>query len=224
MSGIVLHTGEGTKKSDLKRLTDDSAPPRERVSAHYYVDKKLNVYQLVDPKWEAWHAGVSEYQGRHDWNTFSVGIETEHKQGQAWAPGQQDTIAELCRHLITTYSIKQQWIAAHRWIAPQRKSDPTDWPNDELYMWINNLYVHSTYRLPGIEVDMPCGQGFHDFYYAQGGFSFFGFALTPEAKDVDTINRECTWMRFERAVFKYVYGDGVHLALLVEAINKHWAI
>ena len=224
ISAIVLHDGEGTKASDLATLCSTRPPPDRRVSAHYYVDRLSNVYQLVDPIKEAWHAGSSSYQGKTNWNTFSIGVETEHKSGQMWPKSQQDTIAELFRELIATYSIKEPWIAAHKWIATGRKYDPTDWPDVELRAWIHNLYMAPTYILPGLTGPMSCGQGFYDFYYANGGFGMWGYALTSEAKDIDSLGRECTWMRFERAVYKYVYGEGVHLALLVEAASKKWLI
>ena len=224
ISAVVVHTGEGTKKSDLQRLCDDSVQVDHRVSAHYYVDRALNVYQLVDPANEAWHAGESDFQGRQNWNTFSIGIESEHKKGQTWAVGQKDMIGQLTRDLIDRYHIKQPWIAAHRWIAPNRKFDPTDWPNPELNVWINNLYVQPNYEIEGPSGPMTCGKGFYDFYHMNGDFALFGFALTNEAKDIDTLGRECTWMRFERVVFKYVYGEGVHLALLVEAATKKWLV
>lgn len=224
ISSIVLHDGEGSKQSDLERLTDDTIREALRVSAHYYVDRALNVYQLVDPVKRAWHAGNSSYQGRTSYNDFAIGIETEHKQGQPWAPGLQDKIAELSRYLISTYSIKEQWIVAHKWIAKGRKFDPTNWPDDELHTWVHNLYVQPTTSIEGLAGPMACGQGFYDFYHKNGAFAMFGFALTAEAADVDTLGRECTWMRFERTVFKYVYGEGVHLALLVEAASKKWLL
>lgn len=224
VSAIVLHSGEGSKTSDLQRLLDDTVSEKSRVSAHFYVDRLANVYQLVDPSKEAYHAGVSSFLGRDSWNAFSIGIETEHRKGQVWPTAQRKSIEELCRELIPHYAIKEPWIVAHRWIAPTRRSDPSDWPNDELRMWIHGLYVSPTHELPGYVGPMICGQGFYDFYNTRGGFQLFGYALTPEAADIDSLGRECTWMRFERAVFKYVYGEGVHMCLLVEAINKRWAL
>lgn len=223
-SAIVLHSGEGTKKSDLETLLNDNVPPIKRVSAHYYVDRQGNVYELVDPHKRAWHAGTSLYLGRTSWNDFAIGIETEHKSGQNWPQSQCTAIKELCEMLIGQFHIQQKWIAAHRWLAPRRRSDPSNWSNESLNVWISNLYVEHLYDLPGLVHPMPCGKGFYDFYTLHGGFGMYGYALTPEALDLDSLGRKCSWMRFERAVLKYVEGEGVHLALLVEAINKRWAI
>lgn len=140
ISAIVIHTGEGTKKSDLDTLLDDTVPEDERVSAHYYVDRVANIYQLVPDLRRAWHAGASRYLGLSNWNDFSIGIETEHKAGQNWPTAQRTALAWLCARLIERYRIEQRMVVAHRWIAPGRKSDPSNWPDPELRAWIAALY------------------------------------------------------------------------------------
>ena len=137
---LVLHTGEGTKDSDLATLRSTRTPPDKRVSAHYYVDRAGRVYQLVDPRLEAWHAGASTWAGRKSLNSYSIGVETEHKIGQNWPDVQRQALAVLFGMLIDRYHIPQGNVVAHRWIAPRRKQDPTDWPNDQLVRWIAALY------------------------------------------------------------------------------------
>lgn len=224
IDAIVLHDGEGSKKSDLERLTDDSVPMEDRVSAHYYVDRQGRTYELVDPLLEAWHAGKSNYQGRTNWNPFSIGIETEHKRGQDWPIVQKAAIRDLCMTLIARFPIKEQYVAAHKWIAPGRKPDPTDWTDEDLHAFIDSLFTGpaNNFHLTGLDGDKLCGKGFYDFYIQHGGFVTFGYALTNETPDIDILGRKCTWMRFERAIFKYVEGEGAHLALLSEAQVKHW--
>lgn len=151
---IVLHSGEGTKKSDLDTLLDDTVPEADRVSAHYYVDRAANIYQLVDPHLAAWHAGRSLWLGRAGLNRYSVGIETEHKAGQNWPTAQRTALAWLCARLIERYRIEQRMVVAHRWIAPGRKSDPSNWPDPELKLWIAALYPPPVvrYQVAGL----PC--------------------------------------------------------------------
>lgn len=157
---IVLHSGEGTKASDLATLCSDRVPPAQRVSAHYYVDRAANIYQLVPDDLRAWHAGVSTYLGLANWNDFSIGIETEHRSGQMWPPAQHAALAWLCRGLIARHTIQQPYVVAHRWIAPGRKSDPTNWPNIALNAWIADLYAPvpppppapKVYRVAGLPV------------------------------------------------------------------------
>lgn len=140
---VILHDGEGTKASDLRELLRTDVPLEDRVSAHYYVDRRGNVYELVNPLREAWHAGTSSWQGRGslEIRRRSIGIESEHKQGQNWPAVQRQAYADLCRYLIGRFPIQQRYVAAHRWIAPNRKFDPTDWPDDELRTWIAALFV-----------------------------------------------------------------------------------
>jgi hypothetical protein len=138
---IVLHDGEGNKDSDLARLRNDRVIMEQRVSAHYYVDRAANVYQMIDPAREAWHAGVSFWDGRHNLNPYSIGIETEHRAGQDWPEAQQRQIGALCSYLISRYHIPQKYVVCHRWVAPGRKSDPTDWPDAPLKAFIASLYA-----------------------------------------------------------------------------------
>jgi hypothetical protein len=124
VSAICLHSGEGTRASDLYELTRTDRP--RRVSSHYYVDRAGAILQLVDDHREAWHAGESHYIGSTNWNAFSIGIETEHARGQNWPAVQIDATRWLLGTLAQRHGIATDHIAAHRWIAPTRKADPTD--------------------------------------------------------------------------------------------------
>jgi hypothetical protein len=126
VSAIVLHTGEGTRASDLYELTRTDLLPSKRKSSHYYVDRAGGILQLVDDNREAWHAGESHYIGSTNWNAFSIGIETEHARGQNWPAVQIDAIRWLITTLAQRHGIATDHMAAHRWIAPTRKLDPTD--------------------------------------------------------------------------------------------------
>jgi hypothetical protein len=130
IEGITLHTGEGTRASDLGWLCNRESG----VSAHYYVCRDGTIYQLVPDVCRAWHAG-------HAWgNDCTLGIETEHKQGQDWPSMQMQALDDLCRHLVAKYDISPEGIVAHRWLTPARKIDPTDLDDSELEIFIENLY------------------------------------------------------------------------------------
>jgi hypothetical protein len=138
IEGITLHTGEGTRASDLGWLCNRESG----VSAHYYVCRDGTIYQLVPDVCRAWHAG-------HAWgNDCTLGIETEHKQGQDWPSVQVQALDRLCRHLIGLYDIPASGIVAHRWLTPARKIDPTDWTDQELEQWIPGLYDKAHALLP----------------------------------------------------------------------------
>jgi hypothetical protein len=221
---LVLHSGEGTKESDLRELTTAGT----KKSAHYYIDRAGAIYELVDPRYRAWHAGVSSYLGLTSWNDFAIGIESEHRQGQNWPVAQIDAFKALCQYLMARYRIPNRLIVAHRWIAPNRKYDPTDWPDEVLRPWIAALVPESGDPLRAATLPGPggtthaCGVGFRAFYQLNGDTRLLGYALTDEQPAVGLDGRACTWLRTERVVLKYVEGIGVHLALLSEAKAKGW--
>jgi AmpD protein len=73
----------------------------------------------------AWHAGVSHFQGRHNCNDFSLGIELEGDDFTFFSEIQYQRLNDLL------HSIKSRWpavtgdrIVGHCHIAPQRKTDP----------------------------------------------------------------------------------------------------
>lgn len=71
---IVMHYTAGPYSVALKTLTN----PKIRASAHVIIERDGSITQLVPFNLQAWHAGVSEYQGRTGFNKFSIGIELEN--------------------------------------------------------------------------------------------------------------------------------------------------
>ncbi len=95
------------------------------VSAHVLIRRDGSLVQFVPFNKRAWHAGESCYQGRQRCNDFSIGIELEGTDTDAFETAQYDTLAELVKVLCTHYpSIDTQRIAGHSDIAPGRKTDP----------------------------------------------------------------------------------------------------
>ena len=73
----------------------------------------------------AWHAGVSCWQGREQCNDFSIGIELEGCDDEAYTDAQYDTLNELLAALTKHYpDIRHDAIVGHSDIAPGRKTDP----------------------------------------------------------------------------------------------------
>lgn len=134
-SSLVLHTTEGKWPSDLHWLSS----LKSQVSCHYVVSPAGKIYQLVPDEKRAWHAGVGSFLGINDWNDISIGIEASHKSGDPWPEVQRQALKDLCRMLMAKYGIGPDRIVAHRWIAPDRRSDPTDWSNEALLAWIREL-------------------------------------------------------------------------------------
>lgn len=99
---------------------------RHQVSSHYLIDENGKIYQLVDDKKRAWHAGVSFWKGQENLNHSSIGIELCSKSlGQESYPDSQiSALIRLCQRLKRKYHIKKECILGHSDIAPTRKPDP----------------------------------------------------------------------------------------------------
>ena len=94
-----------------------------RVSAHFFIRRNGEIQQFVSTDHRAWHAGVSSWGGRERCNDFSIGIELEGSDFQAFTPAQYQQLAQLLRLLQVRYPSLQQ-VTGHAQIAPGRKTDP----------------------------------------------------------------------------------------------------
>lgn len=95
---------------------------RLKVSAHFFIRRNGAIIQFVSCAMRAWHAGVSQWQGRERCNDFSIGIELEGSDTTPFADAQYTTLIALTQCLCGHYPI--QHIAGHADIAPDRKTDP----------------------------------------------------------------------------------------------------
>jgi N-acetyl-anhydromuramoyl-L-alanine amidase len=132
--GITLPAGEfGTPWID--RLFAGDLPPDahpsfrdsvgRRVSAHILIRRDGSITQYVPFGMRAWHAGVSQYQGRSACNDFSIGIELEGTDTIPYTDAQYESLAALVAALLSTYdTLSAERITGHSDIAPGRKTDP----------------------------------------------------------------------------------------------------
>ena len=119
--------GEGIKRLFTNALDCDAHPyfgqlRGLRVSSHFLVNRAGALLQFVSCNDRAWHAGVSSWRGRSRCNDFSVGIELEGADDQAYADEQYATLVVLTRALYARYPIVD--LAGHSEISPGRKTDP----------------------------------------------------------------------------------------------------
>lgn len=125
---IVLHYTSADLPRSLELLT------KEEVSAHYLINAvPPTIYQLVDEDRRAWHAGVSEWQGRTWLNGTTIGIELINQgyfdtpKGRYWQPYAQqqiDALIVLLKDIMERHQLPPGSIIGHSDIAPQRKVDP----------------------------------------------------------------------------------------------------
>ncbi len=131
IQSIIIHyTGMKTAQDALKRLCD----PQSQVSAHFTIDEDGTIYNHVSPEKRAWHAGVSQWDGRSNFNDFSIGIELVnpgHDFGYRAFPDLQiDELTTLIKDLYQQFPITPELVLGHSDIAPERKQDP-----GELFPW-----------------------------------------------------------------------------------------
>ncbi len=96
-----------------------------RVSAHLLIDREGRVTQYVPFDCKAWHAGESCFRDRVNCNEFSIGIELEGCDEEAFTERQYAVLSEVTRELMAAYpGITPDRITGHSDIAPGRKTDP----------------------------------------------------------------------------------------------------
>ncbi len=106
-----------------------------RVSAHLFIRRTGEVIQFVPFDKRAWHAGVSNFQGRQACNDFSIGIELEGADDQPYTSLQYQHLIRVTQALMLAYpDINPQRICGHSDIAPGRKQDPGDFFDWQVYL------------------------------------------------------------------------------------------
>ncbi len=136
VSMIVIHNislppnqygGNGIIELFTNTLNPDEHPYyaeiyTRKVSSHFLIRRDGELLQFVSCLQRAWHAGVSNWLGRERCNDFSVGIELEGSDFEAFELAQYKSLQLLINILKQTYPI--QTIVGHSEIAPGRKTDP----------------------------------------------------------------------------------------------------
>jgi N-acetyl-anhydromuramyl-L-alanine amidase AmpD len=123
---IIVHYTECDFDLSMYLLTDDRRI--NPVSAHYLVDEKGKVFQLVDEDKTAWHAGVSRWGDKDSLNTWSIGIELVNmgacKNFPPYPSVQIESVTRLCQDIKARHAILDRYVLGHSDIAPMRKYDP----------------------------------------------------------------------------------------------------
>lgn len=92
------------------------------VSSHFLVRRDGEIIQFVSCDDMAYHAGVSQFQGREKCNEFSIGIELEGCDFEPFEDAQYQALNQLIAAICQAYPIDA--ITGHQDIAPTRKTDP----------------------------------------------------------------------------------------------------
>ena len=71
---IIHYTALKNSKTAIHFLCDR----KNKVSSHYLISQNGTVYNLVEDKFRAWHAGQSFWNENTDINAISIGIELDY--------------------------------------------------------------------------------------------------------------------------------------------------
>ena len=99
----------------------------KKVSSHYLISQNGTVYNIVEDKFRAWHAGQAFWQEITDINSISIGIELDYNpkgKNNKFSTKMIYSLKKLIFKLQKNYKINKNGILAHSDIAPFRKLDP----------------------------------------------------------------------------------------------------
>ncbi len=133
ISGLVLHS---TANSTLSGVVAWFQNPESYLSAHYVVGKDGKIVQMVRDRHRAWHAGKSEWRGKPDLNSWTLGIEMVNLNDglDPYPQVQYRAVLALCRYLLGRYDISVDNVVGHYQVAipAGRKTDPRGFDLDRL--------------------------------------------------------------------------------------------
>lgn len=100
---------------------------KNKVSSHFIISQNGKIFNLVNEKMRAWHAGLSYWNDHTDINSLSIGIELDYsfnKSNNKFSIKMINSLCYLLDKLKKKYKIKSHNILGHSDIAPFRKIDP----------------------------------------------------------------------------------------------------
>ena len=122
---VVIHyTGMKSINLAYQKLSNR----KSNVSAHYLVSAQGKIFNLLCPRFKAWHAGKSKWENNNNINDYSIGIELEnqgHEHGyQNFTQRQYNSLTLLVNFLKKNFYIPDKNFIFHSDISPDRKKDP----------------------------------------------------------------------------------------------------
>lgn len=122
---IVLHCDAS---ADAQASISWIKSEKSKVSYHTLIDRNGDIYHFVEPNRKAWHAGVSEYEGRKNVNDFSIGLSFANKNdGEPYTDAQIQSAVYVCRYWLARFpKLSPERITTHAAVATPagRKTDP----------------------------------------------------------------------------------------------------
>lgn len=107
---IVLHTTEAPAKGSLNKLS-------ARGECHFCITEEGKIYRIIDKNREAFHAGLSMWNGKEDVDKFSIGIECVGYHNKLMGNAQLNAIRDLVKLLKAEYKIADDHVVCHSHVA-----------------------------------------------------------------------------------------------------------
>lgn len=125
---LVLHSDPGPAEQSIAAM----AAPGAAASAHYYVSSAGLIYQLIDDRHAAWHAGMADWRGRRqNINRVSLGLVAE-QGASGYTAALLDALVWLVDTLRGRYQLPSDALLRWGTLNPQRSADPAGFPWDLL--------------------------------------------------------------------------------------------
>jgi N-acetyl-anhydromuramyl-L-alanine amidase AmpD len=117
---IVLHHSGGSYAGGVSWIRN----PKSRVSYHVLVAQDGRRTVFANPTQRTWHAGKSEWMGRKDLNSWSIGASFEGDTNtEPLTLAAMESMAEYLVPLIKKYGLTLNSLTDHRTVSPGRKDD-----------------------------------------------------------------------------------------------------
>ena len=117
---VVLHHSGGSYSGGVSWIKS----PQSRVSYHCLVAPDGRRTAFAEPTQRTWHAGMSEWRGRGDLNSWSVGASFAGNTNVE--PLTEDAMASMAEYLtpiMARYKLGVGDVTDHRTVSPGRKDD-----------------------------------------------------------------------------------------------------
>ncbi len=144
IDSVILHSVHGNIIDNGKHISAEEIFYTYGVAPHYLIKKDGSVISFVDEEFSAYHAGVSQFDGKVGFNKRSIGIEIEsfgpveelvngkfhHLPGKikhapengTFQEAQYESLLELLKEIYSRHEIT--YLLGHSDISAGRKNDP----------------------------------------------------------------------------------------------------
>ena len=219
---IIIHY---TALKSVGKSIDYLCSKKNKVSSHYIISKKGEIYNLVSETKRAWHAGLSYWKGNIDINSLSIGIELDYfpeTENTKYSNELISSLIELLKRLTKKYSIDPINNLGHSDVAPYRKIDPGK--NFPWYFLEENKLSYKILRLKKINNTLIKKWFNKNKFYSEKKKILFMLDFIGYDTSLANINK----LNFKQLIinysnhFKYYKSNNLNKANILHIIELHF--